>query len=105
MEPAFLFVFLFFFSSRRRHTRFDCDWSSDVCSSDLRVLEFIGRYATPPERMLLDYDPVGGYRLVESGYRPPRPATQAELDADKLLGRSEERRGGKEGRSRGAPDH
>src|SRR5256886_17272171 len=26
----------FFFSSRRRHTRFDCDWSSDVCSSDLR---------------------------------------------------------------------
>src|SRR2546430_16070380 len=29
-------VFFFFFSSRRRHTRFDCDWSSDVCSSDLR---------------------------------------------------------------------
>src|SRR2546430_6346542 len=28
-------AFLFFFSSRRRHTRFDCDWSSDVCSSDL----------------------------------------------------------------------
>src|SRR2546430_8823899 len=29
-------VCFFFFSSRRRHTRFDCDWSSDVCSSDLR---------------------------------------------------------------------
>src|SRR2546427_6986492 len=28
-------VSVFFFSSRRRHTRFDCDWSSDVCSSDL----------------------------------------------------------------------
>src|SRR5256886_11485710 len=28
----------FFFSSRRRHTRFDCDWSSDVCSSDLAAL-------------------------------------------------------------------
>src|SRR2546427_486415 len=28
---------VFFFSSRRRHTRFDCDWSSDVCSSDLCV--------------------------------------------------------------------
>src|SRR5207237_5342440 len=28
----------FFFSSRRRHTRFKCDWSSDVCSSDLRCL-------------------------------------------------------------------
>src|SRR2546430_8667448 len=26
-----------FFSSRRRHTRFDCDWSSDVCSSDLHA--------------------------------------------------------------------
>src|SRR6267142_5467623 len=26
---------LFFFSSRRRHTRLTCDWSSDVCSSDL----------------------------------------------------------------------
>src|SRR5260370_29385192 len=25
---------IFFFSSRRRHTRFKCDWSSDVCSSD-----------------------------------------------------------------------
>src|SRR3989475_4680928 len=30
----------FFFSSRRRHTRFDCDWSSDVCSSDLRELYY-----------------------------------------------------------------
>src|SRR2546430_8746956 len=28
-------IVCFFFSSRRRHTRFDCDWSSDVCSSDL----------------------------------------------------------------------
>src|SRR5260370_41607797 len=28
-------VLFFFFSSRRRHTRFKCDWSSDVCSSDL----------------------------------------------------------------------
>src|SRR5882762_9105641 len=30
--------FCFFFSSRRRHTRFKCDWSSDVCSSDLAVI-------------------------------------------------------------------
>src|SRR5260370_4485490 len=28
-------IIFFFFSSRRRHTRFKCDWSSDVCSSDL----------------------------------------------------------------------
>src|SRR3989475_3618222 len=30
-------ILFFFFSSRRRHTRFDCDWSSDVCSSDLKA--------------------------------------------------------------------
>src|SRR2546430_12973651 len=35
----------FFFSSRRRHTRFDCDWSSDVCSSDL---QFRGRHRSRP---------------------------------------------------------
>src|SRR2546430_7002168 len=34
-SPAALGKSLFFLSSRRRHTRFDCDWSSDVCSSDL----------------------------------------------------------------------
>src|SRR3989475_3795753 len=39
-----LFLF-FFFSSRRRHTRFDCDWSSDVCSSDLNE---------PGERAVID---------------------------------------------------
>src|SRR5690606_39959456 len=33
-----LCFFVFFFSSRRRHTRFSRDWSSDVCSSDLREL-------------------------------------------------------------------
>src|SRR5216683_3973183 len=36
-----LFLFFFFFSSRRRHTRSDRDWSSDVCSSDLRVVREI----------------------------------------------------------------
>src|SRR3989475_9256559 len=35
---CFVFFF-FFFSSRRRHTRFDCDWSSDVCSSDLELAD------------------------------------------------------------------
>src|SRR5690606_40457311 len=30
-----VFLIFFFFSSRRRHTRFSRDWSSDVCSSDL----------------------------------------------------------------------
>src|SRR5260221_7474641 len=32
------FIFFFFFSSRRRHTRSLCDWSSDVCSSDLNSM-------------------------------------------------------------------
>src|SRR6266571_6200215 len=35
--------FFFFFSSRRRHTRLTCDWSSDVCSSDLLVVRFVPR--------------------------------------------------------------
>src|SRR5256886_7571419 len=35
----------FLFSSRRRHTRFDCDWSSDVCSSDLEAPEARDREA------------------------------------------------------------
>src|SRR5260221_6705590 len=35
---SFLYLFFFFFSSRRRHTRSLCDWSSDVCSSDLQSI-------------------------------------------------------------------
>src|SRR5699024_11685385 len=35
-----LFYFFFFFSSRRRHTRSKRDWSSDVCSSDLKWVRF-----------------------------------------------------------------
>src|SRR5437899_7125196 len=34
---CFFLFFFFFFSSRRRHTRCLSDWSSDVCSSDLRM--------------------------------------------------------------------
>src|SRR5260221_6373358 len=39
------FIFFFFFSSRRRHTRSLCDWSSDVCSSDLAARQ-------PPRRAI-----------------------------------------------------
>src|SRR5437868_9828020 len=38
----FDFFFFFFFSSRRRHTRSKRDWSSDVCSSDLKSFHFGG---------------------------------------------------------------
>src|SRR5579859_2306501 len=45
-------MFFFFFSSRRRHTIFDCDWSSDVCSSDLPAADRqqAGRGARPRAR-------------------------------------------------------
>src|SRR2546430_1826083 len=42
-------VVIFVFPSRRRHTRFDCDWSSDVCSSDL----------TAPAKLRLAFNPAG----------------------------------------------
>src|SRR5256885_6837124 len=36
-----LLFFFFFFSSRRRHTRLQGDWSSDVCSSDLKKISLV----------------------------------------------------------------
>ena len=54
-------MLLFFFSSRRRHTRFTSDWSSDVCSSDLRDVgvgysadQVMSMPATPID-LLLEY--------------------------------------------------
>src|SRR5438309_1821940 len=48
----------FFFSSRRRHTRWNCDWSSDVCSSDLypeRFREILMQFiAVPPPSEVID---------------------------------------------------
>src|SRR5207253_8127929 len=40
----FVFLWFFFFSSRRRHTRWPRDWSSDVCSSDLGALVGLWAY-------------------------------------------------------------
>src|SRR6266404_37493 len=54
-----------FFSSRRRHTRFKCDWSSDVCSSDLTEFQTPGAYTavTGIEYLkgvrLIDQEPIG----------------------------------------------
>src|SRR3989475_11123447 len=58
MTLVILLVFLFFFSSRRRHTRFDCDWSSDVCSSDLvqRALADKGGAELIPEILARDVE-------------------------------------------------
>src|SRR3989475_5576304 len=59
-----LFSFFFFFSSRRRHTRFDCDWSSDVCSSDLTKLGIIqvpGGKAVFPTLTVAEHLRAGGW--------------------------------------------
>src|SRR5690606_20766192 len=64
----------FFFSSRRRHTRFSRDWSSDVCSSDLQSVE-IGTSSYPlgdhPVRPLHEAEGVG-HRLTEGRGPGPR---------------------------------
>src|SRR5438309_3969609 len=61
-----LHEFIFFFSSRRRHTRWNCDWSSDVCSSDLLPansdLSSPSLMATFPRRIRRNY--VERYALV-----------------------------------------
>src|SRR3712207_8916948 len=91
-------IFLFF-SSRRRHTRYWRDWSSDVCSSDLA-----GQYAAVDENL------TGFENLEMVGRLYHLPRKEARDRADELLERfeltrSEERRGGKESRSRWSPYH
>src|SRR5256885_16731675 len=44
MDWLRMHCYFFFFSSRRRHTRLQGDWSSDVCSSDLACLFFAGTW-------------------------------------------------------------
>src|SRR5207237_6602488 len=43
-----------FYSTRRRHTRFKCDWSSDVCSSDLIIIS--GWLGSAPANMATSYE-------------------------------------------------
>src|SRR5260370_27346739 len=94
----------FFFSSRRRHTRFKCDWSSDVCSSDL-----VYGPSTCNPRMDHKRHAVA-LVLSGDGERGVAP-TQLHHFGDcylcfgKTIQRSEERRVGKECRSRWSPYH
>src|SRR2546430_10498990 len=100
-----------FWSSRRRHTRFDCDWSSDVCSSDLFQMGI--RRLLPVEHHRDGVRPGVGLRLeylvedMEILHRLWRHAVRARLRSWMPLGpqRSEERRVGKECRSRWSPYH
>src|SRR2546429_6087752 len=97
-------VIFFFFSSRRRHTRCSRDWSSDVCSSDLQ-----GHEAEPLRDLLcclrdlrvrlssLRYNLAHGPEQSRRRYRQFQRLWFAH--------RSEERRVGKECRSRWSPDH
>src|SRR5688572_32539598 len=87
-----LIFYLFFFSSRRRHTRFDCDWSSDVCSSDL-----VEAFEAAPDR-----DWAYAAKLFSDDSSGTRRILHLRVDRATLL-RSEERRVGKECRSRLAP--
>src|SRR5256886_4761293 len=95
----------FFFSSRRRHTRFDCDWSSDVCSSDLRSVVSVAPES--PARMLNSANCIWravSYRSSGTLLRafPTTRSSAAGIDGTM---RSEERRVGKECRSRWSPYH
>src|SRR5256885_6432750 len=95
----------FFFSSRRRHTRLQGDWSSDVCSSDLPGF----RKGKVPRQVLLQRvghdrlmteaveSHIGGWFWNAAARSRVRPVAQPE--------RSEERRVGKECRSRWSPYH
>src|SRR5207248_7463942 len=82
-------VFVFFFSSRRRHTRSYGDWSSDVCSSDLFLdLDLRGARPFVPGRPAAARVHAAGEGLVRVGRPGPSESLRQE--------RSEERRVGKE---------
>src|SRR2546428_13079846 len=51
---------LFFFSSRRRHTRSDRDWSSDVCSSDLVGADGVVWFVEGSSNKISKFDPTSG---------------------------------------------
>src|SRR5437016_13563812 len=94
-----IILFFFFFSSRRRHTRLVSDWSSDVCSSDLQK--------QPPAKIAVARSAGRASAMSEAPSQTARLKKTRDLKND-LLGRlgerSEERRVGKECRSRWSPD-
>src|SRR5438132_3105998 len=75
-----ILIFFFFFSSRRRHTRSLCDWSSDVCSSDLSMsrarLEPVAAPAKPAPCM---HDSGTIHDRYESVGKPCRPVRRPKI--------------------------
>src|SRR2546422_5298153 len=99
----FLLIF-FFFSSRRRHTRCSRDWGSDVCSSDLDEARVTGALV-----VVTDLSAVKtlekNQRRIEHFAIMARFYAGLAHEIRNPLARSEERRVGKECRSRWSPDH
>src|SRR5207237_2871142 len=100
----FLLISLFFFSSRRRHTRFKCDWSSDVCSSDLLQESIVSCPLASSSR-----SQVNNKQLI-LGDTNAHVSALSRRNAHScvniyLMVRSEERRVGKECRYRMGTDH
>src|SRR2546430_4520078 len=105
VSPACIAALLvFFFSSRRRHTRFDCDWSSDVCSSDLSS-PVRWCIAASPSEWRCRSSPSAPSRCGARPRRRPRWSPCLHSPWRSRRGGSGERRVGEEGRSRGAPCH
>src|SRR5688572_31273215 len=105
----------FFFSSRRRHTRFDCDWSSDVCSSDLVVL-YLDNCVELATGLFAAMAADGIFVVANAQTKTDKLAYMLNdcrariMITDRVLEpyyteRSEERRVGKECRSRWSPEH
>src|SRR5690349_25107595 len=94
------YFFFFFFSSRRRHTRSLRDWSSDVCSSDLSH-----PIRSPPLHDVEAGRPPRPSKLQLPGSRPPTRPASSPVSLSPKPARSEERRVGKECRSRWSRYH
>src|SRR5256885_2508790 len=95
----------FFFSSRRRHTRLQGDWSSDVCSSDL-----ILKKSESSTRVLEEATESFQLQILREDEQGDEQLSVEKLTTDtspviRLVDRSEERRVGKECRSRWSPYH
>src|SRR5256885_11537394 len=101
---AVLWCCLFFFSSRRRHTRLQGDWSSDVCSSDLRGKPTV-HVQFGEASALLAGDALQALAFELLVPEPDQAGSMPDALQARLCRRSEERRVGKECRSRWSPYH